>query len=72
MSDIVEIKGVWLRRAGDHVIVEAWMPDGTYREIIREHLDGPFSHCAHAGAIRKAPPADHGDAEVIALKGESP
>jgi len=28
------------------------MPDGSYREIIREPLDSPFSHCVHAGGIK--------------------
>ncbi len=52
--ETVEISGVVLRRSDEYVVVEAWMPDGTYREIICEHIDGNFSHCAHAGAIRKA------------------
>lgn len=50
----IEVMGIWLRRAGDYVIVEAWMPDGSYREVIREHADGSFSHCVHATGIRKA------------------
>ncbi len=54
-NDTVAIKGIWIYRQGEHVVVEAWMPDGTYREVIREHLDGPFSHCVHSGGIKAAP-----------------
>jgi len=50
----IEVKGIWLVREGDHAVVKVWMPDGTYREVIREHIDGPFSHCVHAGGIAKA------------------
>ena len=52
--DVIEIRGILLTRDGDHIIVEAWMPDGTYREVIRERADGPISHCVHAGGIHKA------------------
>jgi hypothetical protein len=54
-DETVEIKGVWLRREGDYVVVETWMPDGSYREVVREHIDGNFSHCVHAGGIKAAP-----------------
>lgn len=50
----IEIKGIWLLREGDYAVVKVWMPDGSYKEVIREHLDGPFSHCVHAGGIAKA------------------
>jgi hypothetical protein len=53
-DEVIEIKGILLHRQGDYAVVEAWMPDGTYREVIREHLDGPFSHCVHAEGIRRA------------------
>lgn len=52
--ETVELAGIVLRRDGDYAVVEAWMPDGTYREVIREPLDCPFSHCVHAGGIRNA------------------
>lgn len=54
MNDTIAIRGVWLGREGDYAAVKVWMPDGTYREVIREHLDGCFSHCVHAGGIRRA------------------
>ena len=50
----ISLRGIWLLREGDDVVVLAWMPDGTYREVIREDIDGPFSHCVHAGGIRRA------------------
>ncbi len=53
--DTINIRGVWLRREGDYAVVEVWMPDGSYREIIREHIDGNFSHCVHAGGIERCP-----------------
>lgn len=49
--ETIEIRGIWLVRVGDDVVVRAWMPDGTYREVIREPLDCPFSHCVHASGI---------------------
>ncbi len=52
-KDTIEIKGILAYREGDYLVVQAWMPDGKYREVIREPLDGPFSHCVHACGIRK-------------------
>lgn len=49
----IEIRGILLTKVGDDIVVEAWMPDGTYREVIRERAEGPISHCVHAGGIRK-------------------
>ena len=37
---------IWLRRVGHYVIVEVKI-DGAWVEVIREHLDGNFSHCVH-------------------------
>lgn len=50
----VEVAGINLRRDGDHIVVEAWMPDGSYVEVIRERAEGPISHCVHAGGILAA------------------
>lgn len=52
--DIIKIKGIVLTRKGNDAVVEAWMPDGSYVEVIREPLDANFSHCVHAGGIDKA------------------
>jgi hypothetical protein len=40
----VPVKGVWLRRLGDHVIVSIEAEDGRDIEVIREWHDGNFSH----------------------------
>ncbi len=52
--DAIEIKGIWAYREGDYFVVQALMPDSTYREVLREPLDGPFSHRVRAEQIRKA------------------
>lgn len=53
-QDSINILGVWLRRVGNEVVVEVWMPNGTYKEVIREKIDGNFSHCCHANGIRES------------------
>jgi hypothetical protein len=40
----VPVKGIWLYRSGDHVIVSAEDEHGNNVELIREWFDGPFSH----------------------------
>ena len=52
--ETTEIRGIWLQREGDHITVQVWMPDGSYHEVIREHAEGPISHCVHAAGIRRA------------------
>lgn len=47
----VLIQGIWLRREGDHAVVLVKYPDGRQVEIIREHLDGQFSHYVHAWGL---------------------
>jgi hypothetical protein len=52
--ETVEIRGISLTKQGDHIVVEVWMPDGSYHEVIRERAEGPISHCVHAAGINKA------------------
>ncbi len=52
--ETIEILGINLVRMGNDIVVEAWMPDGTYREVIRERIEGPISHCVHATGIKNA------------------
>ena len=35
---------IWLRREGEHVIVEVSLK-GEWVPVIKEHIDGNFSHC---------------------------
>jgi hypothetical protein len=39
-----QVKGIWLRRSGDYVIVSAEDIYGRDVELIREHIAGVFSH----------------------------
>ena len=50
----VPIKGVWLRRSGDHAIVSIETEDGRDIEIIREHWDGNYSHSVSEHGLRLA------------------
>jgi hypothetical protein len=51
----VVVSAVWLRRSGDYAIVSVEI-DGIWREVVREHIEGPFSHIAEArGADRWKP-----------------
>ena len=43
---------IWLRREGDYAIVEVEF-DGEWVEVIREHIDGNFSHCVHPVGIQE-------------------
>lgn len=54
MDKLALVRGINLTRVKNHIVVEAWMPDGSYRKVIEECVDGPISHCAHAGTINKA------------------
>jgi len=51
MNDPVLVRGIWLRREGDHAVVLAEV-DGEWVEVIREHVDGPFSHIVEPNGIR--------------------
>lgn len=54
IENTVEVRGIYLKREGDDIVVLAWMPDNTYREVIRERAEGPISHCVHANGIKRA------------------
>lgn len=43
----VLVQGIWLRREGDYAVVLVEYPDGKQVEVIREHVDGSFSHFIH-------------------------
>lgn len=49
---------IWLRRVGDYVIVEVEF-DGEWVEVIREQLDGNFSHCIYPIGIQDRMSAAH-------------
>ncbi len=40
----VLIQSIWLKRVGNYAVVSVEFPDGKEVEVIREHLDGQFSH----------------------------
>ncbi len=47
----VAVNGIWLRREGDHAVVLVER-DGAWLDIIREHIDGPFSHICEPNGVR--------------------
>lgn len=51
VRETVEVSGIFLRRLGDYVIVEAEV-EGRWVEVIREHHDGAFSHIVEPSGIR--------------------
>ena len=51
----VTVQGVWLRREVEHAVVLVER-DGRWIEIIREHIDGPFSHIVEPAGIRRLAP----------------
>lgn len=48
----VQVKGIWLRRDGNCVVVSAETIYGDDVELIRENLDGQFSHNISEHGIR--------------------
>ena len=40
----VPVISVGLVALGDHAVVAVQFADGRYAEVIRERMDGPFSH----------------------------
>jgi hypothetical protein len=53
LSAPVSVEGVWLVREGDYAIVKVER-SGRWVEVIREHVEGPFSHiCEPEGILRK-------------------
>lgn len=51
-GDRISVSGVMLRRVGDHAVVEVEI-DGRWVEVIREALDGNFSHIVEPRGIRR-------------------
>lgn len=49
----VSVTGIWLKRIGDDVIVDAEIC-GQWVEVIREHHDGSFSHIVEPGGMLNA------------------
>ena len=48
-----QVMGIWLKREGDWAVVTAEDIYGREVELIREHLDGPFSHNISEHGIRR-------------------
>lgn len=46
-----EERAIWLRREGDFAVVLI-EKDGAFVEVIREPLDGPFSHIVEPSGIK--------------------
>lgn len=52
MKSDVAVSAIWLRREADHVVV--LVEQGIrWVEVIREPIDGPFSHIAEASGIKR-------------------
>lgn len=49
----MSITAIWLKRIGDHAIVEVEV-DGKFVQVIREHIDGAFSHIVEESGIKHA------------------
>jgi hypothetical protein len=47
----VAVTGVHLKRIGDHAVVSVEI-DGKWVDIIKEHVNGPFSHFCEPSGIR--------------------
>jgi hypothetical protein len=45
--------GIWLKRVGDYAVVAAEDIYGHEVELIREHIEGPFSHNISEHGINK-------------------
>ena len=54
VEETVEVRAICLIRNGNDIVVNAWMLDGSYREIIRESIDRLVTHYAHASSIANA------------------
>ncbi len=44
---------VWIHRSGDNIVVELEAPDGSWVEVIREHVDGNYSHIVEPAGIQQ-------------------
>ena len=60
----IAIEGVWVRREGARVIVLVQV-DGGWVEVIREGIDGPFSHTVASSGIRRRLPGAPDDPAAI-------
>jgi hypothetical protein len=47
----IAVDGIWLRREGEYAVVLAEL-DGKWVEVIREHVEGPFSHIVEPDGIK--------------------
>ena len=52
----IAVGGIMLRKSGKYVIVEAEV-NGKWKEVIREHEEGSFSHIVEPEGIKKAKPS---------------
>jgi hypothetical protein len=48
-----QVMGIWLKRVGDYAVVTAEDIYGHEVELIREHIEGPFSHNISEHGINK-------------------
>lgn len=44
---------IWLRREGQHAVVLIEVGKGQWVELIRENIDGPFSHIIEPSGIAR-------------------
>ena len=44
------VSGIWLRREGNYAVVLV-EHEGEFVEVIREHIEGPFSHIVEPTGI---------------------
>lgn len=59
VKNTIQIENVWLVRVGGEVQVLVQLPgEDLPRLAIKEPIEGPFSHCAHASGIESAPFAE--------------
>jgi hypothetical protein len=47
------MEAIWLRRDGQHAVVLIEATKGQWVELIRENLDGPFSHIIEPTGIKR-------------------
>lgn len=54
----IEVDGVWLCREGEYAVVKVER-NGKWIEIIREHIEGPFSHICEPEGVRTREAGTH-------------
>lgn len=61
MSQTIEVRGIWLRGDGNHLVVDIELPDGRMVEAIREHSGHSevvaISHRVSPSGIAGSPPS---------------